>query len=73
MALHRDALSLAARALVSLAMERTLRRRSIGAADCHPLSVRRFAPSIKRMQRTVAPANKFAYALAADPQPRYAP
>jgi len=53
-------------------MERTLTRRSIGAADCHPLSVRRFAPSIKRMQRTVAPANKFASAPAADPQPRYA-
>ncbi len=52
-------------------MERTLKRRSIGDADCHPLSVRRFAPSIKRMQRTVASANKFASVPADDPQPRY--
>jgi hypothetical protein len=26
-------------------------------ADCHPLAVRRFAPAIKRMQRTVGPAS----------------
>jgi len=52
-------------------MARTLKRRAIGAANYHPLSVRRFAPSIQRMQRTVAPANKFASAPAADPQPRY--
>ena len=39
------------------------------AADYHPLSVRRFAPSIKRLQRTVVPTNKFAYTPDADPQP----
>ncbi|MFH1952815.1 MAG: hypothetical protein ABIL06_14490, partial [Pseudomonadota bacterium] len=35
-------------------------RRAIGAADYHPLSVRRFAPAIKRLQRTVVHASKLA-------------
>jgi len=47
-------------------------RRAIGAADYHPLSVRRFAPAIKRLQRTVIRASKLARPPAADPQPRYA-
>jgi len=45
-------------------------RRAIGAADYHPLSVRRFAPAIKRLQRTVVHASKLALPPAADPQPR---
>jgi len=45
-------------------------RRAIGAADYHPLSVRRFAPAIKRLQRTVVHASKLAHPPAADPQPR---
>jgi len=45
-------------------------RRAIGAADCHPLSVRRFAPAIKRLQRTVVHASKLARPPAADPQLR---
>jgi len=45
-------------------------RRAIGAADYHPLSVRRFAPAIKRMQRTVVPASQLARPPAADPQRR---
>ncbi len=45
-------------------------RRAIGAADYHPLSVRRFAPAIKRLQRTVVHASKLARPPAADPQPR---
>jgi len=47
-------------------------RRAIGAADYHPPSVRRFAPAIKRLQRTVVHASKLARPPAADPQPRYA-
>ncbi len=47
-------------------------RRAIGAADYHPLSVRRFAPAINRMQRTVVHASKLARPSAADPQRRYA-
>jgi hypothetical protein len=47
-----------------------LRARAIGAADCHPLSVRRFAPAIKRMQRSGDPASKLAVSSAADPQRR---
>jgi len=35
-------------------------RRAIGAADFHPLSVRRFAPAIKRLQRTAWLASKLA-------------
>ncbi len=46
-------------------------RHAIGAADYHPLSVRRFAPAIKRLQRTVIHAIKLACPPAADPQPRY--
>jgi hypothetical protein len=45
-------------------------RHAIGAADCHPLSVRRKAPAIKRMQQTVAHASKLARSPAADPQHR---
>jgi hypothetical protein len=45
-------------------------RRAIGAADDHPLSVRRFAPAIKRLQRTVVPASPLARPPAADPQRR---
>jgi hypothetical protein len=45
-------------------------RRAIGAADCHPLSVRRFAPAIQRLQRTVVRASKLARPPAADPQRR---
>jgi hypothetical protein len=45
-------------------------RRAIGAADYHPLSVRRFAPAIQRMQRTIVHASKLARPPAADPQPR---
>jgi hypothetical protein len=45
-------------------------RRAIGAADYHPLSVRRFAPAIKRLQRTVVHASQLAHPRAADPQPR---
>ena len=45
-------------------------RRAIGAADYHPLSVRRFAPAIKRMQRTGVHASTLARPPAADPQPR---
>jgi len=45
-------------------------RRAIGAADCPPLSVRRFAPAIKRMQRTAVPASTLARPPAADSQPR---
>jgi len=37
-------------------------------ADYHPLAARPFAPFIKRMQRTVVKANKFAFSSAADPQ-----
>jgi len=33
-------------------------RRAIGAADGHPLSIRRFAPAIKRLQRTVRLVSK---------------
>ncbi|GBC78526.1 hypothetical protein HRbin08_02022 [bacterium HR08] len=33
-------------------------RRAIGAADYHPLSVRRFAPAIQRLQRTVRPVSQ---------------
>jgi hypothetical protein len=47
-------------------------RRAIGAADDHPLSVRRFAPAIKRLQRTVVPASPLARPPAADPQRRSA-
>jgi len=46
-------------------------RRAIGAAHYHPLSVRRFAPAIKRMQRTAVPASKLACPSAADTQPRW--
>jgi hypothetical protein len=45
-------------------------RRAIGVADYHPLSVRRFAPAIQRMQRTVVPASELARPPAADPQRR---
>jgi len=47
-------------------------RRAIGAADGHPLSVRRSAPAIKRLQRTGVHASQLARPPAADPQPRYA-
>jgi len=46
-------------------------RRAIGVADCHPLSVRRFAPAIKRLQRTGVRASVLARPPAADPQRRY--
>jgi len=36
-------------------------------ADYHPFAARRFAPFIKRMQRTVVKANKFAFSPAVDP------
>ena len=45
-------------------------RRSIGPTDYHPLSVGRFAPSIKRLKRIVAPASKLASAPTAYPQAR---
>jgi hypothetical protein len=45
-------------------------RRAIGAVDSHPLSVRRFAPAIQRLQRTVVPASQLARPPAADPQRR---
>jgi len=44
-------------------------RRAIGSADYHPLSVRRFAPAIKRLQRTGVHASKLARPPAAYPQP----
>jgi len=47
-------------------------RRAIGAVDSYPLSVRRFAPAIKRLQRTVIHASKLARPPAADPQPCWA-
>jgi len=47
-------------------------RRATGAADYHPLSVRRFAPAIKRLQRTVVHASTLARPPAADPPPRLA-
>jgi len=43
-------------------------RRAIGAADSHPLSVRRFAPAIKRLQRAVVRGSELALPPAADPQ-----
>ena len=39
-----------------------------GPTDYHPLSVRRFAPSIKRLKRIVAPASKLASTPTAYPQ-----
>jgi len=42
-------------------------RRAIGAADGHPLSVRRFAPAIKRLQRKVVHTSQLARPPAADP------
>ena len=47
-------------------------RHAIGAAACHPLSTRRFAPAIQRLQRSVVHASKLAHPPAADPQPRSA-
>ncbi len=47
-------------------------RRATGAADYHPLSVWRFAPAIKRLQRTAVHASKLARLPAAHPQRRYA-
>jgi hypothetical protein len=58
--------------LIRMTMARTATRRAIGAADYHPLSVRRFAPAIKRLQRTVVHASQLARPPAADPQPRWA-
>jgi len=46
-------------------------RRAIAAADCHPLSARRFAPAIERLQRTCVPASTLAVPHDADPQRRY--
>jgi len=43
---------------------------SIDGADCHPLSVRRFVPAIKRLQQAFFHASKLAHPPAADPQPR---
>jgi len=37
-------------------------------ADYHPLAARRFAPFIKRMQRTVVNARSLAFSPATDPQ-----
>jgi hypothetical protein len=45
-------------------------RRAIGAADYHPLDVRRFAPAIKRLQQTAVRTSKLARPTAADPQRR---
>jgi len=45
-------------------------RRTIGAAACHPLSARRFAPAIKRLQRAVVLASTLTRPPAADPQRR---
>ena len=45
-------------------------RRAIGTATYHPLSVRRFALAIKRMQRTGVHASTLARPPAADPQLR---
>jgi len=53
-------------------MARTQKRRAIGAADGHPLSVRRFAPAIQRMERTAVAASKLTPPSAAHPQPRSA-
>ena len=47
------------------------KRHAIGAADGHPLSVRRFAPAIQRMERTAVAASKLTPPSAAHPQPRY--
>ncbi|RKX76203.1 MAG: hypothetical protein DRP87_12515 [Spirochaetes bacterium] len=44
-------------------MMRTLRAASSALKDCHPLSVRRFAPTIKRMQRRVRLKSKLTAAL----------
>jgi hypothetical protein len=46
------------------------RCRAIGAADCHPLSVRRSAPAIKWLQRTTVHASALVRPPAAYPQPR---
>jgi hypothetical protein len=40
--------------------------------DCHPLSVRRYAPSIKRLKRTPVAESKLLAPSAAYPQPRWA-
>jgi len=42
-------------------------RRAIGAADCPPRSVRRFARAITRLQRPVVPASTLARLPTADP------
>jgi hypothetical protein len=44
-----------------------LTRRAIGVAACHPLSVRRFAPAIKWLQRAVVHVSTVARPPAADP------
>ncbi len=46
-------------------------RRAVGAADCHPLSVRCAAPATKRMQRKAMHGRLRTRPPAADPQPRY--
>ena len=56
---------------VSSTMARPQKRRAIGAADGHPLSVRRFAPAIQRMERTAVAASKLTPPSAAHPQPRW--
>jgi hypothetical protein len=45
-------------------------RRGNGAADNHPLAVRRFAPANQRMERTSVEASKLAPPSTAHPQPR---
>jgi hypothetical protein len=45
-------------------------RRAIGPADCHPFSVRRCAPSIKRLQLTGLRTSKLALQPAVDPPAR---
>jgi len=43
-------------------------RRAIRAAVCHSLSVRRFAPAIKRLRWMVVHASMLTHPLAADPR-----
>ena len=46
-------------------------RRAIGPADSHPLSVRRCAPAIQRLQLTGLRSSKLSLQPAADPPARY--
>jgi hypothetical protein len=57
-------------AIAQLKRSRDASRPANGVADYHPLDLGRFAPSNKRMQRTLGHASKLACPPAADPQRR---